>query len=87
MIITSLTTIDNPYHPIEQFDKWFQYDVELGYNTLAYVARIAGFSSTLTDEENNELQTIAVNEIIDLDPFYIYLKVETVVEDEETVVM
>ncbi len=36
-----LTTVDNPYDPFDQFDEWFNYDMDLGYNSSAYLARIA----------------------------------------------
>ena len=49
----ALTTFDNPYDPFEQFTSWFLFDVEKGYNTCAYLARIARTSEQLSDEENN----------------------------------
>ena len=50
-----LTTFDNPYNPFEQFASWFLFDVEKGYNTCAYLGRIARTSDQLTEEENNKL--------------------------------
>ena len=48
----ALTTIDNPFDPFEQFTSWFLFDVEKGYNSCAYLARVARTSDQLTDEEN-----------------------------------
>ena len=49
-----LTTVDNPYDPFEQFDSWFLFDVEKGYNTCAYLGRIARLSDQLSEEENDK---------------------------------
>ena len=49
----ALTTFDNPYNPFEQFSDWFLFDVEKGYNSCAYLARIARTSEQFSDEENN----------------------------------
>ena len=48
----ALTTIDNPYDPFQQFDLWFLYDVEKGYNSCGYLARIARTSDQFSDFEN-----------------------------------
>lgn len=72
----ALTTFDNPYDPFEQFDSWFLFDVEKGYNTCGYLGRIAKTSDQLTDEENNEEIERAIDEIIALDFMNIYKKVK-----------
>lgn len=59
-----LTTIDNPYNPFVQFDEWFAFDVQKGYNTCAYLARIANVSDELSEEEENYAIDEAINEII-----------------------
>ena len=30
-----LTTVDNPFDPIEQFTSWFMFDIEKGYNSCS----------------------------------------------------
>lgn len=71
----ALTTFDNPYNPFTQFDSWFLFDVEKGYNSCAYLARIAKTSEQLTDEENNEEIENAIDEIIKYDFMNVYKKV------------
>lgn len=70
-----LTTCDNPYNPIEQFDEWFRFDIEKGYNTCGYLARIAKTSDALSDEENAHEIEMAIDEIIKYDFMGIYRKV------------
>ena len=71
-----LTTFDNPFDPFEQFTSWFLFDVEKGYNTCAYLARIAKLSDENSDEENNREIERAIDEIIQYDFMNIYKKVE-----------
>ena len=70
-----LTTFDNPYNPFTQFRKWFLFDTSKGYNTSAYLARIARTSDELNDEENNQEIERAIDEIIKFDFRNIYKKV------------
>lgn len=72
----ALTTFDNPYDPFEQFTSWFLFDVEKGYNTCAYLARIVRTSEQLSDEENNSEIERAIDEIILYDFRNIYKKVK-----------
>lgn len=71
----ALTTIDNVYDPIKQFDQWLNYDNEKGYGTLSYLGRIVNTSDELTDEENEAEIERAIDEIVALDPLGIYKKV------------
>ncbi|MBO7448939.1 MAG: hypothetical protein J6U54_01105 [Clostridiales bacterium] len=72
----ALTTFDNPFSPFTHFNEWFVWDVSHGYNSCAYLARIARTSSQLTDEENNREIERAIDEIISLDFMNIYKKVK-----------
>ena len=70
-----LTTIDNPFDPFTNYDSWLNFDLEKGYNSCAYLARIARTSDQFTDEENVEEIERAINEIIKYDALNIYKKV------------
>ena len=71
----ALTTHDNPYDPFKQFDQWFLFDVERGYNTCAYLGRIARTSDQLSEEENCFEVERAIDEIIKFDFMNKYKKV------------
>lgn len=70
-----LTTIDNPFDPFEQFASWWLFDIEKGYNTCSYLARIAKLSEEMSDEEVSSEIERAIDEIIYFNPFNIYKKV------------
>ena len=72
-----ITTVDNPFNPLTQFDKWYLYDIEKGYNTCGYLARIANTSDNKTDMENDEEIERAIDEIIANDFMNIYIKVKS----------
>lgn len=76
-----LTTIDNPYDPFTDFDHWFLFDVERGYDSCSLVGRIARTSDELTDEENFKEIERAIDSIIEnVDVQGIYKKVKREVE-------
>ena len=70
-----LTTFDNPYNPFEQFTEWFLFDVEKGYNTCSYIARIAQFSDDMTQKEIDEENERAIDEILKYDFMNMYKKI------------
>lgn len=75
MAVCALTTFDNPYDPFTQFDLWFMYDVEKGYCSCGYLARIAQTSDSFTDAEYDAEIERAIDAIIKNDFRNIYKKV------------
>ena len=71
-----LTTIDNPFNPFTDWDEWYAYDREKGYNTCEYLARIARTSEELSDSDNAIELNNAIDEIIKLNPLGIYMKIK-----------
>lgn len=62
-----LTTIDNPYDPFEQFESWFLFDTEKGYNSSSYLARIAQLTDEMSEHEKDVEIERAIDEIIKYD--------------------
>jgi hypothetical protein len=56
-----LTTVDNPFDPFTRFDEWLEYDSKMGYNTPAFLDRIARVSNDLSEPD----QALAIQEAID----------------------
>lgn len=72
----NITTIDNPFDPFDDFENWFDYDVEKGYYTCQLLARFAKTNDLMTDQEEEEAIEEAIDRIIEFDPLNIYIKVE-----------
>ena len=56
-----LTTVDNPFDPFTRFDEWYAYDVSMGYNTSAFLDRVAMVSDELSEPD----QALAIQHAID----------------------
>lgn len=70
-----LTTVDNPFNPFTQFDEWYAFDVQKGYNSLSFLARIAKLSSNLSEKDEEKEIDRAIDEIIKENVLGIYKKV------------
>lgn len=77
-----LSTYDNPFDPFTQWDDWWRYDKEKGYNSCEYLDRMANTSGSLSDELNHEETVRAIDEIIATNPLGYWIKVERDVEPE-----
>lgn len=57
----ALSTSDNPFDPLTDYDRWEAYDRQKGYNTTAYLARIV----KTTNEYGVETYTNDIERAID----------------------
>jgi hypothetical protein len=59
-----LTTVDNPFDPFTRYDEWLEYDMGMGYNTSAFLARVAKVSSDISEPDQQLAIQNAINEIV-----------------------
>ena len=71
----SITTIDNPFDPFDDFTSWFMFDTEKGYYTSSKVARLTNLTDEMTELEEDEEVERAIDRLIEIDPLDIYIKV------------
>lgn len=70
-----LTTVDNPFNPLTDWDDWYNYDESKGYYTSEYLARIIKTSDDLGEQEQDQAMEEAIDEIIELNPDGFYKKI------------
>lgn len=70
-----LTTVDNPYDPFTQYDDWYNYDTQQGYNTASFLARITKTSINLSEKDFEQAIEDAIDEIVTENVRGIYKKV------------
>lgn len=70
-----LSTVDNPYNPFTHWDEWWLYDTSHGHHTSGLLARIAKNSDELSEADQERVNEIAIDEILNEDPFGIYIRV------------
>ena len=72
----AITSIDNPYNPFKDFDKWFSFDLAKGkLSCCSVLANIAPSTDDLDPEAEALANEIAINDIAAYHPAGIYLKV------------
>lgn len=70
-----LSTIDNPYSPKTEYDRWKRWDTERGYNTEEYIARLINMESNYDVDDEfvlNVLSTKVINDILENDDLQLY---------------
>jgi hypothetical protein len=75
MMVSMLTTMDNPYDPFDDYDQWFAYDSRMGYHTPSFLARIVVTSDEISETDQNIAIDSAIDEIIKENVSGIYKKV------------
>lgn len=82
MVRCFLTTVDNPYSPCDQFEEWYRFDTDKGYNSSGLLMRMAYISDQLTDAENAYEIEQAIDHIISNDPLNIYKKLKIHIKED-----
>jgi hypothetical protein len=78
-----LTTVDNPYNPKTDYSKWYIWDMDNGYRTQQFIARLvdeeARESDVDIDDENdailNQITTKVIQDILEHDMTRLYVLV------------
>lgn len=60
----ALTTLDNPYDPFDEFDEWYEYDRTSGYDTPSYLGRVVIYSDELSEADQAQAVSDAIDEIL-----------------------
>lgn len=62
----ALTTSDNKFDPIKEFDEWYEFDEkEKGYHTCSYLAKMAHTCDAFSDSLNDEIIEQAIDDIVE----------------------
>lgn len=70
-----LTTTDNPFNPFTHYDGWYAWDAAAGYHTPSYLARIVRSSDELSELDQDQAITDAIDEIVTYNILGIYKKI------------
>lgn len=64
----ALSTSDNPYNPITQYDEWYRFDnIEHDYGTVSYLDRVCHTTNELGDEMYSQDIEDAIDEAVKYD--------------------
>ena len=79
MTVYALSTVDNPFDPIDDYDRWLSYDISHGYYSSNWVGKLAKTSDFLSEQDNMKEIEDAIDSIVNVDPNF-YVKVTKEVE-------
>lgn len=71
-----LTTVDNPYDPVTEYDEWYKFDTSKGYDSCGLLARISRTSDTMSDEDYEKEVDRAIDSIVEspfINPLKLYI--------------
>jgi hypothetical protein len=61
---TMLTTLDNPWNPFTNYDEWYAWDHDAGYDSPSLLARISNVSHDLSPADFELAIAEAIDEIV-----------------------
>lgn len=73
--VVALSTVDNPFNPIDDFEHWFVWDIKHQHNCCGILDLRAKTNRSMSEEEYmNEIER-AIDEIVLKDKTNTYIKV------------
>ena len=78
MIKKYLTTIDNPYDPQDEFQEWYEFDMQNGYYTCNRFDRLSKFEDDMSENERIIENNRIVDRLFSLD----FIKIYKIIEKE-----
>ena len=76
---STITTRDNPYNPLKDWDSWYNWDESHGYHTCQLVDRLSHIHDSMTDEEVRD----ELNETYDKICNLLFMVYKIIDEDQE----
>ena len=68
------TTVDNPFDPFTQWDRWYMYDEKCEYHTCGQLARLSRTTVDRSEMEDEQAIDQAIQKLMDLyEPLDIYV--------------
>lgn len=71
-----LTTVDNPFNPFEDFNRWYMWDESHGYKSCERIARLAKSTAGMSSEEIDEVVEEAIDKVVLNDFTTLFRKVD-----------
>lgn len=71
----AITTKDNPFDPLDEFQQWYAFDTANGYNTCALLARLTQTSHELSELDQLQELELAIDEMIEFNITGNYVKI------------
>ena len=62
-----LSTVDNPFNPFNDFDSWWLFDKEKGYDSCERLARLLNVTEDMSSIEQEKERIRAIDRLIELD--------------------
>ena len=63
-----ITTFDNPFSPFTQFDEWYTFDIQKGYDTLGILDRMTLSSRNLSESDQQRILEDSIFNLVKMFP-------------------
>lgn len=63
-----ITTFDNPFSPFTQFDEWYTFDTQYGYDTIGLLSRMMMSSNQLSVDDQKRILENTIFDLVKMFP-------------------